>query len=301
MKPLAKYKGAYLRTPTGQLIVAANKDECCECGDWGWECVSATECVPSPFGIWEREEDCLNTAPVECDGPCTSLYIRRSYKPTPRPNAITLKYTITIPSRYSLPVKIWGSGQADDRIRINGQIGFMTGNLDRWERTWTQNERTFTIATDDTIGSQCGYIGTFYFSNNLSQVLPPTGCNQVTVVDEAFVGPNRPDPIGPVRSLRSTSVQPADCESDPDGPGTLLSESLALIGIVSDANCGCRKKAKRMNCLGPDGCEAHMDEILAGLREEAENRGLPFSELVARMMVNRAIKLSRRRKAKSKA
>jgi hypothetical protein len=42
-----------------------------------------------------------------------------------------------------------------------------------------------------------------------------------------------------------------------------------------------------------------MDEILAGLREEAENRGLPFSEMVARMMVNRAIKLSRRRKAKA--
>ena len=299
MKPLAKYQGAYLRTPTGQLIVAANKDECCKCGDWGWECVSATECKPSPFGMWEREEDCLNTAPVECDGPCTSLYIFRTYAPTPRPNAITLKYTITVPFRYSLPVKIWGSGRADDRIRINNEIGFMTGNLDQWKRTWIQRERTFTIAADDTIGQSVGYTGDFFFSNDLSAVSQPSGCVKITVANDTYVGPNIPDPIGPVRPLRSEPRKADPCESDPDGPGTLLSESLALIGIVADANCGCNKKAKRMNCLGPDGCEAHMDEILEGLREEAENRDMPFSEFVARMMVNRAIKLSRKRKAKA--
>jgi hypothetical protein len=236
---------------------------------------------------------------VQCDGPCTSLYIERSYFDTPGPNFITLKYTITIPYRYSLPVKIWGSGEVDDQIRINNEIGFMTGYASNWKRTWIQKNRTFTIAADDTIGGNCGYYGNFYFSNDLSATMPPSGCEQITVVKESFQGPGLPDPIGPVRPLRSGPRTADPCESDPDGPGTLLSESLALIGIVSDANCGCRKKAKRMNCLGPDGCEAHMDEILAGLREEAENRGLPFSEMVARMMVNRAIKLSRKRKAKA--
>jgi hypothetical protein len=55
-----------------------------------------------------------------------------------------------------------------------------------------------------------------------------------------------------------------------------------------------------MNEWGPDGCEAHMTEILAGLREEAERRKMPFVEAVARLMVQRAIRVSRKKKAAAK-
>jgi hypothetical protein len=94
---------------------------------------------------------------------------------------------------------------------------------------------------------------------------------------------------------------PSPEEQDPIGPGTILSQSLALIGITASPTCGCKRKARQMNDWGPDGCDAHMPEILAGLREEAERRKMPFVEPVARLLVQRAIRVSRKKKAAAKA
>ena len=44
----------------------------------------------------------------------------------------------------------------------------------------------------------------------------------------------------------------------------------------------------------PGWCEAHLDEIVGWLREEATKRKLPFIDTVGRMLVRRAIKNARR-------
>jgi hypothetical protein len=53
-----------------------------------------------------------------------------------------------------------------------------------------------------------------------------------------------------------------------------------------------------MNEKGPDWCDQNMDTILSWLKEESTKRKLPFIESVARLVVQRAIKTSRRLKAK---
>lgn len=50
-----------------------------------------------------------------------------------------------------------------------------------------------------------------------------------------------------------------------------------------------------MNAKGCDWCEAHMDEIVGWLREEAAKRGLPFLDAAGRLLVRRAIRNARRR------
>jgi hypothetical protein len=49
-----------------------------------------------------------------------------------------------------------------------------------------------------------------------------------------------------------------------------------------------------MNEKGPDWCDQNMDTILSWLKEESGKRGLPYVEMVAKAMVQRAINKSRR-------
>lgn len=87
---------------------------------------------------------------------------------------------------------------------------------------------------------------------------------------------------------------PRTMEEDPNGPGTILSNMISTMGIKSTPNCSCRRHAIEMNAKGPDWCEANIDTILGWLKEESAKRNLPFVEMVARMIVQRAIKTSRR-------
>jgi hypothetical protein len=96
----------------------------------------------------------------------------------------------------------------------------------------------------------------------------------------------------PAKTLRSQF--PKTLEEDPDGPGTILSGMISSIGIKSTPNCSCRRHAIEMNTKGPDWCEANIDIILGWLKEESTKRNLPFVEMVAKLMVQRAIKTSRR-------
>lgn len=102
----------------------------------------------------------------------------------------------------------------------------------------------------------------------------------------SYLGDN---PAGKLRSLF-----PRTMEEDPNGPGTILSNMISTMGIKSTPNCSCRRHAIEMNVRGPDWCEANMDTILSWLKEESAKRNLPFVEMVARMIVQRAIKTSRR-------
>ena len=91
---------------------------------------------------------------------------------------------------------------------------------------------------------------------------------------------------------------PATLESDPDGPGSILSGMISTMGIKSTPNCSCRRHAIEMNTNGPDWCEENIGTILSWLEEEAKKRNLPFVRTVAKVMVQRAIAKSRRLKAK---
>jgi len=91
---------------------------------------------------------------------------------------------------------------------------------------------------------------------------------------------------------------PETLESDPDGPGSILSGMISTMGIKSTPNCSCRRHAIEMNQKGPDWCEENIGTILSWLEEEAGKRKLPFVRTAAKMMVQRSISKSRRLKAK---
>lgn len=81
------------------------------------------------------------------------------------------------------------------------------------------------------------------------------------------------------------------------GPGTELKRLLARIGITATPNCSCNARARAMDAnedREPGWCEAHLDEIVGWLREEAGQRGLPFIDAAGRLLVRRAIRNARR-------
>ena len=80
------------------------------------------------------------------------------------------------------------------------------------------------------------------------------------------------------------------------GPGTELSKLLKRLGIEPTPTCACRAKAAQMDAWGPDECSTpeRIDEVVAVMRAEATARGLPFVDMVGRMLVRRAIKNARK-------
>jgi len=81
------------------------------------------------------------------------------------------------------------------------------------------------------------------------------------------------------------------------GPGVELKKLLKKIGITATPNCSCNARARRMDeeeAREPGWCEAHLDEIVGWLREEATKRGLPFLDVAGRVLVRRAIRNAKR-------
>ena len=86
------------------------------------------------------------------------------------------------------------------------------------------------------------------------------------------------------------------------GPGVELKKLLKRIGIVATPNCSCNARAKRMDveeAREPGWCEAHLDEIVGWLREEATKRKLPFLDAAGRVLVRRAISNARKEQARA--
>ena len=83
------------------------------------------------------------------------------------------------------------------------------------------------------------------------------------------------------------------------GPGTELKKLLAKVGITATPNCSCNARARTMDANGCEWCEAHLDEIVGWLREEATKRGLPFLDAAGRVLVRRAISNARRESARA--
>ena len=87
---------------------------------------------------------------------------------------------------------------------------------------------------------------------------------------------------------------PQTLEDFPNGPGTILSKMLTKIGIHSTPNCSCRRRAMEMNTRGPDWCAENIDTIVGWLREESAKRKLPFVDFAGKLLIQRAIKVSRK-------
>jgi len=87
---------------------------------------------------------------------------------------------------------------------------------------------------------------------------------------------------------------PRTMEEDPNGPGTVLSKMIKTLGIVMSDSCSCRRHAIEMNTRGSDWCEQNIDTVVGWLREEANRRGLPFVDMIGKLMVGRAVKKSRK-------
>jgi hypothetical protein len=81
------------------------------------------------------------------------------------------------------------------------------------------------------------------------------------------------------------------------GPGTELKKLLKTwLRIEASPTCSCNARAKRMDveeARSPGWCEAHLDEIVGWLREEATKRKLPFLDVAGRLLVRRAISNAR--------
>ena len=76
------------------------------------------------------------------------------------------------------------------------------------------------------------------------------------------------------------------------GPGTELKKLLKRVGITATPTCSCNARARTMDeeeAKEPGWCEAHLDEIVGWLREEANKRGLPFFDSAGKLLVKKAI------------
>lgn len=100
--------------------------------------------------------------------------------------------------------------------------------------------------------------------------------------------------LGDNPSAKLRSLYPQTLEETPNHPGTVLSKMIKSVGITMTDNCSCKAHAIEMNNKGNDWCEQNIDTIVGRLREEAKRRNLPFMDAIGKMLVNRAIKKSRK-------
>lgn len=72
--------------------------------------------------------------------------------------------------------------------------------------------------------------------------------------------------------------------------GTRLKNLIKWFPVPKKTNCGsCNRMEAKMNAWGPDKCREKMPYILAKLKIAAKRRGLPFSERLVRILVEKAI------------
>lgn len=111
---------------------------------------------------------------------------------------------------------------------------------------------------------------------------------------QSFIEDKLREQLGSDPANKLRNMFPKTLEEHPNGAGTILSGMISSLGIKSTPNCSCRQHAIEMNEKGPDWCEQNLDQILGWLKEESTKRGMPFIETIAKIMVMKAIKKSRR-------
>ena len=100
--------------------------------------------------------------------------------------------------------------------------------------------------------------------------------------------------LGDNVATKLRSLFPKTLEETPNHPGTLLSKMIKSLGFVMSDSCSCKRHALEMNEKGNDWCSQNVDTVVGWLREEAHRRNLPFIDTIGKLMVNRAIKKSRK-------
>lgn len=79
------------------------------------------------------------------------------------------------------------------------------------------------------------------------------------------------------------------------GPGTELQKLIARFGLKPKTGCKCNARILEMNRNGEAWCIQNISVITGWLREEASRAGYPFSEVVAKLLIRRAVRNSLRR------
>jgi len=97
------------------------------------------------------------------------------------------------------------------------------------------------------------------------------------------------DPKQPAIACKETSAMDNPAPKQQQGVGTQLKTILGWFFIRPKAGCQCNDRAKVMDENGPQWCRDNLETIVGWLREEAENRRLPFIEFAARQAVLQAI------------
>lgn len=87
------------------------------------------------------------------------------------------------------------------------------------------------------------------------------------------------------------------------GVGTELTKLLTRFGFdaTTPSNCECRQRRMEMDRKGEDWCAENIDMLVGWLGQEAKKRDLPFTEQAGRVLIRRAISLSRQAKQKRAA
>ena len=78
------------------------------------------------------------------------------------------------------------------------------------------------------------------------------------------------------------------------GTGTELKKLLAAFGTYEVKGCKYRDRAATMDKKGTDWCAENVPTIAGWLKEEATKRGMPFVDMVARLVIRRAIHNARK-------
>lgn len=114
-------------------------------------------------------------------------------------------------------------------------------------------------------------------------------------VDDCGLYPHSPRHCGPGALM----WRGFDMQSAPGGPGTELK---ALLGgwplrFKPSKDCKCKDRAARMDRLGIEWCEQNIETISGWLREEANKRHIPYSELMGKALIKKAIRRARKKAA----
>jgi len=126
----------------------------------------------------------------------------------------------------------------------------------------------------------------FLFEDDIYDALSPISRDVAEMHFKARLGD---DPQSVLQNLI-----PRTLDDDPNGPGTIFSNMLSIIGIKASENCSCKRHAVEMNIRGPEWCLNNLDTILSWLKEESAKRSLPFVETIAKLMIKKAISKSQR-------
>lgn len=74
--------------------------------------------------------------------------------------------------------------------------------------------------------------------------------------------------------------------------GCQLHKLLHTLGINPVGDCDCISHANEMDERGIDWCRNNFETILGWMREAAKERGIPFIEIAAKLLIKQAISLA---------